>query len=227
MLYFVGDIHGDLDDLYREMKRVNFNKESDTLVCCGDLVDRGTKNEEVVDLIECDWFVPVRGNHDQFIIDSVYNDGWFDKHFHTKHGGEWFYELHEDKQKELADKLSSVPFIMVVEYKDIRFGVAHGEVPLFYYKWEHFEDDVNSENMVAINGALWGRHIISAPLSAPILEDIDFVVHGHNGVNNPTIINNRVFLDTKDYKGLITIVSAHEIIEFAKEQSLKEIINVN
>ena len=43
-LYAVGDIQGCYDPLARLLDQVNFDQAKDTLVCVGDLVNRGDKS---------------------------------------------------------------------------------------------------------------------------------------------------------------------------------------
>jgi hypothetical protein len=61
----VGDIHGCFDELTALMEKARLN-ESDRVVCVGDLIVKGEKNREVLDLfIEDERFSSVLGNHDR------------------------------------------------------------------------------------------------------------------------------------------------------------------
>src|SRR5918998_4653650 len=61
----VGDIHGCFDELTALLEKAGLN-ESDRVVCVGDLVVKGEKNREVLDLfIEDARFSSVLGNHDR------------------------------------------------------------------------------------------------------------------------------------------------------------------
>ena len=60
----VGDIHGCYDELIETLETVGFGQD-DRVVCVGDLVTKGPKNREVLDLFMKDpRFRTVIGNHD-------------------------------------------------------------------------------------------------------------------------------------------------------------------
>ncbi|HEV3470974.1 MAG TPA: metallophosphoesterase [Pyrinomonadaceae bacterium] len=64
----VGDIHGCYDELQDLLGRVAL-AEGDRLVCVGDLVVKGEKNREVLDLFMSDArFSSVMGNHDRAVL---------------------------------------------------------------------------------------------------------------------------------------------------------------
>ena len=72
--YAVGDIQGCYDPLQRLLEQVNFDPASDTLVCVGDLVNRGPKSLKVVRLLRslgpaCE---TVLGNHDIHLLAMIY-----------------------------------------------------------------------------------------------------------------------------------------------------------
>lgn len=60
----VGDIHGCYDELMALMEKVNLG-EKDRVVCVGDLITKGPKSREVLELFMTDpRFTSVIGNHD-------------------------------------------------------------------------------------------------------------------------------------------------------------------
>jgi RNA ligase len=65
----VGDVHGCFDELKELMDTVGFNKDEDVLVCVGDLIDRGPKIKEVIDLVRSlPRFFSVMGNHEEKML---------------------------------------------------------------------------------------------------------------------------------------------------------------
>src|SRR5207237_8583802 len=65
----VGDVHGCYDELLALVERVAL-KESDRVVCVGDLVVKGEKSREVLDLFMRDArFSSVLGNHDRALVE--------------------------------------------------------------------------------------------------------------------------------------------------------------
>jgi bis(5'-nucleosyl)-tetraphosphatase (symmetrical) len=72
--YAVGDIQGCYDHLSRLLDRVNFDTNKDTLLCVGDLVNRGPKSLKTLRLLkslekQC---VSVLGNHDIHLLSMMY-----------------------------------------------------------------------------------------------------------------------------------------------------------
>ena len=53
---------------------VNFDFDNDRLICSGDLIDRGEKSREVVELLDESWFYSTLGNHELMCIDAYKHD---------------------------------------------------------------------------------------------------------------------------------------------------------
>jgi calcineurin-like phosphoesterase family protein len=67
--FVVGDIHGCYDELLALVERIDLG-ESDRLVAVGDLVTKGSKNREVLELFMSDArFSSVIGNHDRALLE--------------------------------------------------------------------------------------------------------------------------------------------------------------
>ena len=65
----VGDVHGCYDELVALAERVGLG-ESDRLVCVGDLIAKGEKSREVLELFMSDpRFSSVLGNHDRAVLE--------------------------------------------------------------------------------------------------------------------------------------------------------------
>lgn len=70
---FVSDVHGEYDKMIASLNAAKFNRNTDTLVCLGDMFDRGAQSREVLEFIlnlpNC---IIVWGNHDLRLRDLVY-----------------------------------------------------------------------------------------------------------------------------------------------------------
>ncbi len=73
-IYAVGDIQGCYDPLAKLLDRVNFDTNQDTLLCVGDLVNRGPKSLETLRLLKSlkNQCVTVLGNHDIHLLSMIY-----------------------------------------------------------------------------------------------------------------------------------------------------------
>ena len=87
-LIAIGDIHGCVHTLQSLLEKIEYNKETDTLVFIGDYIDRGNFSCETVKfLIQLqqeagkDKVICLRGNHEQMLIHAV------------ERGGEYIWKL--------------------------------------------------------------------------------------------------------------------------------------
>ena len=78
--YVIGDLHGCYDELMALLKFVNFNKEYDRIFCVGDLVHRGPKSIDCLNLLKEknkngeNWFFSTLGNHEPFYKKGLNNN---------------------------------------------------------------------------------------------------------------------------------------------------------
>ena len=81
--FVIGDIHGMPGALKQCLDRSGFNKEKDTLICLGDVCDRGLHvRESIEELLSIKNLIFVMGNHDMWFLDwakdKTYDPAWFD-----------------------------------------------------------------------------------------------------------------------------------------------------
>lgn len=197
--FVVGDIHGCFDRLRAGLRAANFNEKRDRLFSVGDLVDRGPASEDAVKWLEYPWFHPVRGNHEQMVVD--YLRCGIDPDLHVMNGGRWFYSLTELERVETAEALERLPYAIEVETKDGTFGLVHAEVA--GDDWAEFraslqgaagDKPANFEHIERF--ALWGRDVIRGRSSFSGVANIDRVYVGHTPVSDWQIIGNVHYIDT-------------------------------
>ena len=120
----VGDVHGCYDELLALVERVAL-KESDRVVCVGDLVVKGEKNREVLELFMRDArFSSVLGNHDRALLQS-----WKGERAELKPAQEKCRAELEDGRERYAAFLGGLPAYIdlgshVVVHAGLRPGVA-------------------------------------------------------------------------------------------------------
>ncbi|RXJ89069.1 hypothetical protein CRV01_10650 [Arcobacter sp. CECT 8983] len=66
MTYIIGDVHGEYDDLILLIKKIPTNSE---IIFVGDIVDRGSKSNKVIEIIKENGYKCVLGNHEKMMID--------------------------------------------------------------------------------------------------------------------------------------------------------------
>ena len=120
----VGDVHGCYDELLALVERVAL-KESDRVVCVGDIVVKGEKNREVLELFMRDArFSSVIGNHDRALVEH-----WKGARAELKPAQERCRAELEDGRERYAAFLGGLPAYIdlgshVVVHAGLRPGVA-------------------------------------------------------------------------------------------------------
>ncbi|HJQ30668.1 MAG TPA: metallophosphoesterase [Pyrinomonadaceae bacterium] len=128
----VGDVHGCYDELVALVERVGL-KESDRLVCVGDLVAKGKRSREVLELFMTDArFSSVLGNHDRAVLE--YWQGSREKK-ELKHAQRKAAKKLKDERERYAAYLSTLPGYIdlgshVVVHAGLRPGVPLAEQSL-------------------------------------------------------------------------------------------------
>lgn len=86
MRYFItSDIHGHYTELKKELDKQGFNEQLDTLVICGDLLDRGKENVKCLQYVNSlPNKVLIKGNH-EYNLEKCLREYRFD--YADKHNG--------------------------------------------------------------------------------------------------------------------------------------------
>ena len=115
--YAIGDIQGCYKELKKLLKKINFNKNKDTLWLAGDLVNRGPKSLDVIKYVMDleSSAITVLGNHDFYLIASYYKaDPWphsnnsFDEILSNKDSEEIIKWLRNQKIVHIDDNLEHI-----------------------------------------------------------------------------------------------------------------------
>lgn len=198
-VYVVGDIHGCYDTLMLKLNSLNFDFENDLLVSVGDLVDRGEKNVECVNLIKNKWFKAVLGNHDLMSIEGKtcihsYN-------CHIQNGGTWLYSLPENEQVKITQLLNTLPLVIEVNHKGKKYGIIHADIPL--NDWDSLVQELLNFNNLdddkkerLINMCTWSRMRANGRNINNRIANVDKVFFGHTVQDKMVVMDNCYFIDT-------------------------------
>lgn len=195
--YVVGDIHGCLDELISLLAHARFNPKRDHLFSVGDLIDRGPKSAEALDLLEKPWFFAVRGNHEQMLIDH-----WSSPASNPAYDTSWLDHVHADSIAYYKSLLDSLPHVLKIGQAPNAFYIMHAEL------WD--QTTLITEKMIdnfafinsrqALAKVLWSRHIITNHWREPgrLFQDesISRIFCGHTIVQTPTAIEQSIYIDT-------------------------------
>jgi len=133
--FVVGDVHGHLKQLQKQLDALAFDPASDRLFCLGDVVDRGPDSAAMLDLIDQKSVFSILGNHEAMMIAGF--ESPTDVQLHFSNGGEWFYDLNRSEQSRLVDKVRQWPWAMAIDTSHGTAGLVHGDVP--ESSWEKVE----------------------------------------------------------------------------------------
>ncbi|MEN8991226.1 metallophosphoesterase [Avibacterium paragallinarum] len=211
-LYAVGDIHGCYNLLMSRLKEIGFDFENDLLVAVGDLVDRGTQNEECVSLIDEPWFTSVKGNHEDLVIMGDINRSYFN--CHIQNGGGWFYDLDYQVQREIIKKLKTLPIALEISHNGKKFGFVHGHIE--QNNWDEFKGTFTQEPTAFRDPselAMWGRDRLDEEKKQyTCVSGVDAVIMGHTVTQKPCKRDNCYWIDTGAvHWGTMTILDLSKI----------------
>lgn len=249
--YVVGDIHGQIDKLWDQIRATGFDPAQDRLLFCGDLINRGRDSLDCLDLLREPWFYPVMGNHDYRMLGTyiahlttvntpeAYQQALTvmdeeERHFALKYG-DWLNHLSASDWQRLhhvIPPLLEVPLSRYALTEDgYRIGVVHNDVwgdtfrgmatldgsdirviDHLIYNRPFVADVIRSlpETLAKTKGRAMLHHdaeCVSTEHGTCHIQDVDLVIHGHTVFRSPTLVGNRLYLETGGYQaeGLITL----------------------
>ncbi|WP_340619017.1 metallophosphoesterase [Xenorhabdus entomophaga] len=189
-IFVVGDIHGCYQLLMDRLQQIDFNYENDLLISVGDLIDRGDRNVECLDLITQPWFRAVRGNHEQMAIDALLHNGDSDIWFYN--GGQWFLHLDYEQEilaKSLLKQAEQLPLIIEVSTGHKTIIIAHADYP---------DDEYEFGKSVDWFDVIWSRdriHDVSYGRGGEIT-GADLFIFGHTPAPITKQNWNQLYIDT-------------------------------
>lgn len=209
--FVVGDIHGCMPALRALLRQVDFHAARDRLFSVGDLIDRGPASVEALSLLREPWFMAVRGNHEQMLIDHLRRPDQ-----QPAHDGVWLsraYRSFTERQQFAArwlPALDRLPLVLGVGLDDSdpsrRFYVVHAEI---------LEDRASvTQKMIAnwsferperaSQRALWGRSLVRAwwegrPVARAHVPELPLIVCGHTVLPAPRQLARQAFIDRGAY----------------------------
>lgn len=211
--YFVGDIHGCYEQLMEALVKIKFNPDVDRLISVGDLVDRGPDSVKCLNLLKEPWFHAVSGNHEDMMIKSFRRE--WPTHNYIQNGGKWFFHLPYEEQEQLvllAD--TKMPLVIEAETDIGTIGVIHANAPDDWQKYHQLNDDEDFFDDALVEDTIWGRRRIYGNQSGRV-KGIDYVVVGHTPVEDVTVLENIVYIDTGAvYNNSLTILSVDEVVNY-------------
>lgn len=200
-LFVVGDLHGCYQEFMNELEQINFDFDRDMVISVGDLVDRGEQSFKCLELVKQPWFKAIRGNHEQMCLEGALAPEM--KSFHSRHGGQWLYDLNEVTYDEVLKLCLNLPIALEVDFNGKFYGFIHADIKV--NDWNEFKqklldnDYFSNDTKSTLQSALWGRSRIRAAQNheeMQFISGINQIYLGHTVVDKPTQVHNCLYLDT-------------------------------
>lgn len=235
-LLFCTDLHGNFSDFIEMLsdKKIDLDTQ---IVCCGDIIDRGTESIPLlISFLENPNYFMVRGNHEDALIMANESPAYLN--YWLKIGGrETYNSIGKTGLKYMAKEIEDkIPFVMEIHHRGKKFGIVHANIPLkdngeVILEWDEFINLVETDEDFRTD-LMWGnlntlkdlnfmdqlnnkKKIKKSELANkneiikmnPIINGVDFVISGHYSVENALYINNRIWFDTFYLKNKFTFLS--------------------
>ena len=205
-VFVIGDLHGCYDVLMKALKEEGFDRSKDLVVCVGDLIDRGSKNLECLGLMLEDWFVTVRGNHEQLALDAITRPSYSTLNAWAYNGGQWFYDLEDQGLAEhLINMTKDLPYVIELNFPNNeihkKIVVCHSDYPEDTYEYGKPVDKFD---------ILWSRERIDKKLKT-VVKGADLFIHGHTPLKEVLSLGNRLYIDTGAvFGGILTVLQVND-----------------
>lgn len=216
--FVVGDIHGHLDKLIDALCKVSFDFSADRLFCAGDLIDRGPKSVETIDVFSTEaWAHSTLGNHEWILIREMVGDPkMVALAQEPKCGAEWRSDIDCKTLEILVEKIyQNFPIAMTVKTRSgYKVGLIHASPP---ENWDIF-DSPDEDFLDQWTHHLWSRDKCKAALTGEKIQcgGVDAVVCGHHTIEQPVVAGNVAFVDTHvswSGEGAFTVLQLEELLE--------------
>ena len=128
-ILFISDIHGNMPAVYAVEKEIERIKP-DEIWFLGDIVGKGPENDKAIDWVRSHCHHVIRGNWDQYVINSHRKGVWPQNLFYSRQIGE-----------ERIQWLERLPFEAELKISGLWFRILHGRpVDRLYQAFDSFEE---------------------------------------------------------------------------------------
>jgi serine/threonine protein phosphatase 1 len=218
--YVVGDIHGRYDLVEKALKLANFNEHKDRLFCVGDLINRGSLSEQVLEFLARPYVYAIRGNHEEMLLDLYNVEGELSeemlRYYADGIGMDWWFFVSDDNRLAILEALRKLPLVMEVKTNKGLVGMVHADIPLDL-TWDEFKFKVEQEDYTTIQNALWERHRLNEMIEKEV-SGVWRIFIGHTPQPAITRLANVIGIDTGavygDYLTMARLTCENASIDF-------------
>lgn len=160
-IFVVSDIHNDFNTFMEAVETLKINKSNNLLVIAGDLIDRGKQPKELLDYVfkeseRKNDVIYLKGNHEDMLVDYIRSElhpsvpiccrepySYNTPEILMSENG-----FSEEMMLELAERLSKLPLVLEIEFKEEIFRIGHASLPDKMNMKKIFDEDI-----------LWGEQL--------------------------------------------------------------------
>ena len=192
--FVIGDIHGCVQAMQRQLNRLGFDYHADRLICVGDLIDRGPDSHHAFALLDEDWFFSVIGNHEHLFVSGMEEHHPEHREVFLSNGGEWVLDYRE-QWPEWFRRIRELPLGIELENRHgERIGVIHADYPRPHWQ------DFSHMSWHDAERAIWAREAFRYRHDHRVA-GIDWLIYGHNVTGHELRLGNRIYIDAGAYLG--------------------------
>lgn len=190
--YVVGDIHGEFTKLVEKLRSFNFDVKNDRLFCVGDLTDRGLESHLVMNFLNEDWFISVKGNHELLTIEYPKMDNILKEIYIEKLGGFWVKKLSSNEIDKIVEVYKKLPIAMHIQTNEGPVVIVHADLPTA--SWKFFERNMKTVNHKLIMKTM--KDTIRPTIMNQYIKDVRAVICGHMADEKVRRLGNFYLIDT-------------------------------
>jgi serine/threonine protein phosphatase 1 len=193
--YVVGDIHGHIPLLMKQLDQIGFDRQQDRLICVGDLIDRGPESAKAIELLREDWFYATMGNHEYLMLSGMKHKNSRERMTWLQNGGDWVMHTVPSQWPSWFALLEQMPLAIEVENTaGVKYGIVHADYPAEDWK------DFDSFGQDQLYRCLWSRRNFNSR-SEHTVRGVDHIFHGHSVSEGELVLGNRHYIENGAFLG--------------------------
>lgn len=214
-VFVIGDIHGNYELYQTTLFELGITTD-DVVISVGDIIDRGTNNTKMLfEFLHTPNRYMVLGNHEDLMMKSQQYREW-DICWRDNGGLTTLDEIGLSGVKYFNSVLSTLPHLIEVNHRGYKLGVAHAGIPHYpgipdwnsIKEWTHTNGEYRHHllwDRNSIQMAIYDNQLTESEKLERIIAGVDYVIHGHTGVDERFEFGNRVWIDTQFRTGQFTV----------------------
>lgn len=160
--FVVGDIHGEFSLALEALEAADFDGRVDRLFCVGDLIDRGSENDRVLDFLEREGVYAILGNHEEDLakmarLSELEGARWLDAACREMDMA-WWLDVGPKKRQAIVEAFERLPLAFEIQTEAGLVAVVHAE-PLPSLGWAYFKTLLEAGEELAVESCLRGREV--------------------------------------------------------------------